>query len=390
MTSRLRAAKSAKLRRFVIAEGKRMLHRLLLLWCLLPWCVSSQAAEAASKPRNVVLVTLDGVRVQEMFGGADPTVMRFLARGAPVEGTQLYQRYWAPTAEERRAKIMPFLWGTLLKQHGWIAGDPAKGSHVEVTNRFHTSYPGYAEILTGRAHDEVIIDNKEQRIPVPTVLEFVRRELKLPKSAVAAFSSWDLTNSFAEHEPGTITVNAAFTPYTPNDPALRALSAAQGEMVAWDGSRFDYITERFALDYLKREHPRLLYVLLGDTDELAHDGRYELLLQSLQHRDHFLEELWTQLQASPQYRDNTVLIVTADHGRGKTPDFWGMHDEEIEAAKNIWLVVAAPGDARRGEFEGGPALYQNQIAATIAQAFGLDFLRSYPEAGKPIALRAVP
>ena len=367
-----------------------MSRPMLLLSCLLSWCVWGHAAEPAAKPRNVVLVTLDGVRVQEMFGGTDPAVMKFLARGAPVEGTKLYQRYWAATVQERRMKIMPFLWGTLLKQHGWIAGDPAKGSHVEVTNRFHTSYPGYAEILTGHAHDEVIIDNKEQRIPASTVLEFVRHELKLPRSAVAMFSSWNLADSFAEHEPGTITLNAGFAPYASADPALRALSTAQGEMVAWDGSRFDHITERFALDYLKREKPNLLYILLGDTDELAHDGRYELLLQSLQHADRFLEELWTQLQASPQYRDNTVLIVTADHGRGRTPEFWGSHNEEIEAAKNIWLIVAAPGDARRGEIEGGPTLYQNQIAATIAGALGLDYGRAYPEAGKPIDLRGAP
>jgi len=364
-----------------------MSRRVLLMSCLLSWCAPGLAAEPV---RNVVLVTLDGVRVQEMFGGADIAVMKDLARGAPLEGNKTYQRYWAPSAEERRMKVMPFLWGTLLKQHAWIAGDPAKNSHVEVTNRFHTSYPGYAEILTGRAHDDVIIDNKEQRIPVPTVLEFARRELKLHQSAVAAFSSWDLTNSFAEHEPGTITVNAGFSPYATKDAGLRALSEAQGEMVAWDGSRFDYITERFALDYLKREHPRLTYVLLGDTDELAHDGRYELLLQSLQHADRFLEQLWMQLQASPQYRDNTVLIVSADHGRGKTPEYWGSHNEELEAAKNIWLVVAAPGDARRGEIEGGPTLYQNQIAATIALALGLDFNQRYSEAGKPIALHGTP
>jgi hypothetical protein len=367
-----------------------MLRSILLLSCLLLWSAEDRAAEAAPKPLNVVLVTLDGVRVQEMFGGADAEVMKFLARGAPVEGTKLYQHYWAPSAQERRMKIMPFLWGTLLKQDAWIAGDPATGSHVEVSNRFHTSYPGYAEILTGRAHDDVIVNNKEQRIPASTVLEFVRRELQLPAAAVAMFSSWDLASSFGEHDPGAITLNAGFAPYASTDPVLRALSAAQGEMVAWDGSRFDYITERFALDYLKREHPRLLYVLLGDTDELAHDGRYELLLQSLQHADHFLEALWTQLQSLPQYRDNTVLIVSTDHGRGRTPEFWGSHNEEITAAKDIWLVVAAPGDDRRGEMEGGPTLYQNQIAATIAQIFGLDFKQRYPDAGAPITLRRAP
>ncbi|MFT3791325.1 MAG: alkaline phosphatase family protein [Rudaea sp.] len=367
-----------------------MLRHFLILSCLLLPCLCGRAAESAPRPRNVVLVTLDGVRWQEVFGGADPTVMKFLARGAPVEGTALYQRYWAPTAEERRRKIMPFLWGTLVERHGWIAGDPAKGSDIEVTNRFHTSYPGYAEILTGYAHDEAIVDNKAQRIPVPTVLEFVRRELNLPKSAVAVFASWDRFNDFTEHEPGSIMVNAGFTAYASGDPALRELSVAQSEMVAWADERFDYPTQRFALDYLKHEHPRLLYIGLGDTDDYAHDKQYELMLKSLRRADRFLADLWAQLQSMPRYRDNTVLVVTCDHGRGKMPEYWDEHNEELTAAKNIWLAVAAPGDARRGEIEGGPTLYQNQIAATIAQAFGLDYGKQVPQAGKPIALRAAP
>jgi hypothetical protein len=366
-----------------------MPRRWLLCLPLAIACACGHAVGPAQKPRNVVLVTLDGVRVQEMFGGADPAVMKRLARGAPVENTDLYKQYFAPTAEERRAKIMPFLWGALLKQNGWIAGDPALGSHVEVSNRFHTSYPGYAEIMTGRAHDDVIIDNTKKRIPESTVFEFVRNGLKLSKSAVAVFSDWDLFNDAAEHEAGTITLNAAFAPYSTNDPALRALSDAQDKTVAWGGVRFDYFVERFALDYLKREHPRLLYVQLGDTDEQAHDGEYKLLLQTLTQTDAFLKELWTTLQSMPQYRDNTTLIISADHGRGKTPQYWTDHNEEIEAAKNIWLVVASPGDARRGEIEGGPTLYQNQIAATIAHEFGLDYAAQHPEAGKSIALGPV-
>jgi hypothetical protein len=345
-----------------------------------------QAAPTTHAPRNVVLVTIDGVRVQEMFGGADPAVLKYLARGAPVENTELYRRYAAPTPEAQRKKIMPFLWGTLL-QHGWIAGDPARGSHVEITNRFHTSYPGYAEILTGHAQDQIIIDNKKQRQPQTTVLEFVRREAKLPKESVAAFTSWDLFEQIAEHEPGTVTINAGFARYASSDPALRALDVAQDEAVSWEDARHDYFTGQFALDYLKRQHPRLLYVSFNDTDDLAHDGRYELVLNALTHADHFLEQLWNWLQSQPQYRDNTTLIITADHGRGKLPTHWGQHDEDIEAAKNIWLAIIGPDTVHRGEVEGGATLYQNQIAATIAHEFGLDYSKQNPDAGKPIPLR---
>ena len=35
------------------------------------------------------------------------------------------------------------------------------------------SYPGYSEILTGAAHDEVIDSNDNKRYPFLTVLEFL-------------------------------------------------------------------------------------------------------------------------------------------------------------------------------------------------------------------------
>jgi hypothetical protein len=340
-------------------------------------------AQGAEPPHNVVLVTLDGVRTQEMFGGLDIDVAREVERGKLVEQTDLYKRYWAPTPEQRRAKVMPFLWGTLMKDHGWIAGNPARDSHVQVTNRFHTSYPGYAEILTGIAQDDTIINNAKVRQPTPTVLEVVKQELRLPASAVAVFSSWDTFNLIAEHTPGTITLNAGFAPYASKDAELRTLDVAQSKMKAWDGSRFDYFTARFALDYLRHQHPRLLYTMLGDTDELAHEGRYELTLEALTHADDFLRELWTTLQAQPQYRDRTTLIILSDHGRGKTPTYWTEHNEDFEHAKDIWLAMVKPGDVRRGE-RANVTLYQNQIAATIAREFGLDYAQRQPHAGKPI------
>jgi len=58
--------------------------------------------------------------------------------------------------------------------------------------------------------------------------------------------------------------------------------------------------------------------------------------------------------------------------------------------KTIWIAVIAPGDARRGEIDGDPALYQNQIAATMMDAFGFDYGKAVPQAGKAIALPATP
>ena len=76
-----------------------------------------------------------------------------LKDGQRLDDQPIYKRFWAPTPEERRLKLMPFFWGTLMRDYGSIAGDPARGSRVHLTNAHAFSYPGYSEMLVGRAHD---------------------------------------------------------------------------------------------------------------------------------------------------------------------------------------------------------------------------------------------
>ena len=99
-----------------------------------------QPTASAAQARNVILVTLDGVRPQEIFGGLDLDVLRStIGRGTKVEDTRAYERYWAATPEARRERLMPFFWGTLMTEHGSIAGNRARGSIVRVTCRYDNS-----------------------------------------------------------------------------------------------------------------------------------------------------------------------------------------------------------------------------------------------------------
>ena len=72
--------------------------------------------------RNVVIVTIDGLRWQEMFGGAERD---YFKRDKPGEVTPPEKRFWRETPEERRAVLMPFMWKTIATK-GQIFGDPAK------------------------------------------------------------------------------------------------------------------------------------------------------------------------------------------------------------------------------------------------------------------------
>jgi hypothetical protein len=78
------------------------------------------------------------------------------------------------------------------------------------------------------------------------------------------------------------------------------------------------------------------------------------------------------------------VLITTDHGRGHGPTGWREHGKDIEGAQDIWLVMAGPGTTRRGEWRDAPAIYQNQIAATIAGLLGVDYRTIVPAAGAPV------
>ena len=92
------------------------------------------------------------------------------------------------------------------------------------------------------------------------------------------------------------------------------------------------------------------------------------------------------MQSQDDYRGKTTLIVTVDHGRGRTPKDWRSHGDKIEGAQDIWIAIVDPGSSRRGEWANAPAVHQDQIAATLARALGLDFSEANPTSGKAIAL----
>ena len=78
------------------------------------------SATAQTKTENVILVTFDGARLQEMFGGLDADIFRSTDKNFEKNAT--YKRFNAATATDRREKLMPFFWGELMKNHGSIAG----------------------------------------------------------------------------------------------------------------------------------------------------------------------------------------------------------------------------------------------------------------------------
>lgn len=339
-------------------------------------------AQAAAA--NVVLVTADGLRHQELFTGADARLLDDAAASGIERQDRVRELYWRDDAKARRDALMPFFWHTLAPR-GIVLGERAIGSEAFLTNPHRNSYPGYSEILTGRVVPE-ITGNIDLQNPAETILEIARRELDLPRAGVAAFTSWEHFPYIVEHVPGAVFVNAGYEDLEDNA-AMARWSALQWRMrTPWDSVRHNTITEELALTYLEANEPRVLFIAFDETDEWAHARRYDRTLDAIREFDATLERLWNRLQSLDAYRDRTALVITTDHGRGRTGADWTSHGKDVEGSQETWMAIVGPGVPARGSVALSEPVYQNQIAATILAALEIDPSSLGPGAGAPLPL----
>jgi hypothetical protein len=361
--------------------------RLSFFWLILFMSGSLMAQPA----QNVILVTLDGVRWQEVFEGADSTLLF-----DPVytrDTVAARKLYWRSTPTERRELVMPFLWKTVGKQ-GQLYGNRKLNSRMNVTNPHWFSYPGYNEILSGYADDRIDSNDKVDN-PNVTVLEYLNQQPKL-KGKVAVFSSWDVIEAAVNEKRSGIYASSANEPAKPRteaDSLLNDLTTLYPREFG-DGVRADFLTYFTARQYVKQHQPRVLFLSFDETDDLAHAGRYLDHLSMVKSIDTYLADLWQMIQRMPQYAGKTALLITTDHGRGHTPKAqWKSHGNKTIDSYQIWLGALGPGVATSGvatsgvstmgEQKGGPILFQNQIAATLARLMGYTFTTNHP-VGAPI------
>ena len=120
----------------------------------------------------MILVIADGVRWQEVFTGADATLLNGEAGGSWTSSAELKAKYWDDDpSRAAQASLFPFLWETVATQ-GQIYGNQTKGSVARVTNTMMFSYPGYNEMASGVA-DPRIDSNEYGPNPNVTVFEWL-------------------------------------------------------------------------------------------------------------------------------------------------------------------------------------------------------------------------
>ena len=357
------------------------LRRLLIAAFALALAAAGPAL-ARDPDRRLVLVTVDGLSWQEVFRGADPvraTDETFVENPAALTARFV-------EVPDRPRALTPFLHDVVARQ-GVLLGDRDHGGCAAVTNDMWFSYPGYNEILTGRP-DPAITSNEHGLNRNLTVLEWLNGRPEF-RGKVRAVASWNVFDDILAAARSKLPVNAGWATPASRTPMEATLARLQSQTPRrWAGVRFDLFTHGYALETLKHDKPRVLFVSYGETDDFAHEGLYDQTLIAARRTDDFLGELWAALQADPAYAGKTTLIVTTDHGRGtdERTIAWKSHGKPAwPGSDQTWIAAIGPGIAPQTAPSKACA-GANQVAATGLQALGLDWKAFDPAAGPPLPI----
>jgi hypothetical protein len=299
-------------------------------------------AEGPRRDGRVVLVTLDGVRWQDVFEGSDPS--------------------WSGMPGESPEALMPRT-RALIRMRGVALGATADGcGTVHTASGVNVSFPGYLEIFTG--HPSLCLDNHCNQ-PAFTVMDEAARA-----GSSASIASWDVLAHAVSGGHAGVYISAGIAP-----------GETQAPFPGAGDYRPDARTAAAALDYHREHETTLFHLGLGDTDEMGHRGDYLGYLDALRRADETIGALSDQISAPGKGGEKTTVIITADHGRNV--DFRNHGTLHPESGRTFILAFGA-----RVPVAATPCLAHDltlaDLAPTIRVLMGLP--RDQSEgAGRPIA-----
>ncbi|WP_314242245.1 alkaline phosphatase family protein [Empedobacter tilapiae] len=332
----------------------------------------------AQEPK-VILITLDGVRWKEVFRGVEKSILNDKKYNSII--VQTNQKYWAEDSIKRRELLMPFTW-KIIKEKGVILGNRDEQNFVNLTNKRLWSYPGYNEIITGKADDKRIKNNKDIPNPNISVFEMANQQKNL-NNKVMVFGSWRMYTNIFNQDRSKLLVNAGYQDSFNQNKSERELLIERFQLETpkqWWGTRFDIFTHEFALEAMKNQKPKLLFIGYGEADDYGHDEDYDQYINSINRNDRMIEELWNYVQSDPFYKDRTTIIVTKDHGRGNGNE-WTDHNDEVKGSDEGFILLIGnginPKNLKKNQ------TYTDQIASTIADLMKLKPW-NYKDSGKSL------
>lgn len=267
--------------------------------------VNDKAKNPPKKISRVIYITLDGVRWQDIF-----------------INRQYLQTFWRKYAKEMK-----------------VYGDPKTSLSIEVAS-VPISLPSYQSQMSGAV--QPCQDNFCGRIQVETFPEYLVNKLGFKKKDVAVFASWYEISYAVEKQTGTVYDNSGnkcvYGPETGiADQTMYFFNEESKKYYGDPLDRLDIFTFAHAMHYLETYRPRFLWLSLTDADLAAHLKSKPLYHSVLKLYDRMLDIFFSTLDML-NLSDETMVIITTDHGRGNGTH-WTDHGPEYPESKQTFAFV---------------------------------------------------
>jgi hypothetical protein len=331
---------------------------------------ASAPSSSLDTTTNIFIITIDGYRWQELFNGADSNILA--NEKYTTDAETLNSMYGGVSKIERRKNLMPFMWSVVAKK-GQLYGNRNFDNNVNVSNPYAISYSGYSEMFTGKV-DLSITNNHKSINENKNIFEYLNSKESY-NGRLALFTSWDVFPFILNEKNSGIEINSGYEDVQEeNNYVQHALNIVQSNIIEnKEHTRQDMLTYIAAKEYLQIHHPKVFYLGLGETDEYAHQGNYDMYLQKANETDKIISELWHWAQTTEGYKNNITFIITTDHGRGKGSNSWTSHGMFTKGSSQTWLALIGKNIQPLGELKTEGQLFQKQIAQTIAKLLGENF-----------------
>jgi hypothetical protein len=247
------------------------------------WCTLNAYLTIAFASQKVIVAVIDGARYTETFGAGETYI--------------------------------PNMWND-MKPFGTIYEEFYNFGKTETS-------PGHASIVTGTW--QTIPDGTGDRPTKPTVFEYYRKQLGSLESDnyVIAGKSKLFILTYSTHSDYGSVYQAANETYDADDQDTY-------DRLMW---------------VMDTHHPDLIIVNFPEVDWGGHSGDWDYYTSSLSNADALMYSLWQKIQTDNNYKDNTTLFITNDHGRhsdGVLDGFQG-HGDDCEGCQHIMLLAIGKG-----------------------------------------------
>jgi len=254
---------------------------------------------------NILLITLDGVGKKDVFNGPDKQILNKLNLNNEFNKKFNYKKV---------EDLLPFI-------HTELIPNSEVYTNMHVRNNVYLSYPGYNDILTGKT-DSKIISNEYGTNLNKTFIEILNKKIKRHKILIC--THWSTFIDIFGYKRSNIRPDN----WSDEHDKPNFKPQFQHDMNVY--SYFKHL--------LLKKKPNIMYLSLGLTDTFAHKKDYIKYWESLILADNIIKDLFKTINSIKKYKNDTVCIITTDHGRGLNYKNWSEH-HNIKDSENVWAII---------------------------------------------------